>query len=183
MTNIQLSSRSDQWFTPHYIIDMVHEVIGKPDLDPASDARANEYIQAKRFINAEENALVSVWAKQPVSVYINSPGGKLGNKSLTALFWQKLMNLRADGLLSEAIFMGFSLEHLAVTQSCTYSICNFPIVIPRRRIRFVSPEGDYNSPTHSNVICYIPGIENNTQTFKKVFGELGAIMNPDMPAN
>ncbi|MGL5074483.1 MAG: DNA N-6-adenine-methyltransferase [Waterburya sp.] len=184
MTNIQLSSRSDEWYTPSYIIDRVHQVIGLPDLDPASSKTANQTIKAKKYFTREDNALLKThWADRPVSVFLNPPGGKLGNKSLTAMFWQKLMDLRAEGLLSEAIFMGFSLEHLAVTQSCTYSVGHFPIVIPAKRIRFVSPQGTFNSPTHSNVIAYIPGIENNTQAFKNVFGDLGIIMHPDQPAN
>lgn len=183
MSNIQLSSRSAEWYTPSYIIDRVHRVIGLPDLDPASSAAANQVVKAKKYFTKEDNSLEQPWANQPVSVFLNPPGGKLGNKSLTALFWQKLMDLRAEGLLSEAIFMGFSLEHLAVTQSCTYSVGNFPIVIPAKRIRFVSPQGTSNSPTHSNVLAYIPGIENNTQAFKAAFGDLGIIMHPDQPAN
>ena len=183
MTNIQLSSRSDEWYTPSYILDMVHETIGSIDLDPASSEQANLVVKAAKYFTREDNALsIEKWTKVPATVFLNPPGGKLGNKSLTALFWQRLVDLRTAGLLSEAIFMGFSLEHMAVTQSCSLSICNFPVVIPRKRIRFVSPEGTFNSPTHSNVIVYIPGIENNTSRFKEVFGQLGAILHPDTPA-
>jgi hypothetical protein len=182
MSNIQLSSRSEEWYTPSHIIDRVHQVLTEVDLDPASSLQANEYIKARRIITKEDNALNISWADQPVTIFMNPPGGKQGNKSMTALFWQKLMDLRDAGLLEHAIFMGFSLEHLAVTQSCSYSLCNFPIVIPRKRIRFVSPEGTFNSPTHSNVICYVPGLTNETQSFKDVFGDLGSIMFPQNPA-
>jgi hypothetical protein len=182
MSNIQHSSRSDRWFTPRYIIDMVHEVIPHIDLDPCSEESANEIVQASRYITKEEDGLAVNWAKYPVTVFLNSPGGKAGNKSMSALFWQRLIDLRDEGLLIDAIFMGFSLEHLAVTQNCSESLCNFPICIPRRRIKFVSPEGTYNCPTHSNVVAYIPGLVNETQRFKEVFSEIGAIMYPDMPA-
>ena len=183
MTQIQLSSRSDRWFTPKYITDLVHEVLPQIDLDPASCHQANQLIKAKKFFNSDDNALnIERWAKVPVTIYLNPPGGKLGNKSITGLFWQRLMALRGEGLLKEAIFMGFSLEHLAVTQGYDPSVCNFPVCLPRKRIRFVSPDGNFNSPTHSSVIAYIPGISNNTRQFKDVFSELGAIMNPDQPA-
>lgn len=181
MANIQLSSRSDEWYTPRYIIELIHQVIPNIDLDPSTSVQANKDIKAKRILTKEDNALVVPWANMPVSIYLNPPGGKIGNKSMTALFWQRLMDLRSAGLLDEAIFMGFSLEHLAVTQSCDVSICNFPIVIPRKRIRFVSPDGCFNSPTHSNVIAYIPGLYNNTKLFKETFAQLGAIMFPDFP--
>ncbi len=178
MTNIQLSSRTDDWHTPKYIIDMVREVIPFIELDPASSEEANEVVQAETFYTEEQDALSLTWSKHPVTIYLNSPGGKKGNKSMTGLFWDKLMRHRDAGLVSEAIFMGFSLEHLAVTQAYEPSLCDFPFCIPRKRIRFVSPEGNFNSPTHSNVIAYIPGVDNNTSKFKKVFSQLGKIMHP-----
>lgn len=179
MTNIQLSSRTDQWFTPPWVMDLVHEAIPVIDLDPASCQMANVNVKAKRFFTAEDDALSQVWSKVPVTVFLNPPGGKTGNKSNVALFWRKLMEFRANGLLEEAIFMGFSLENMQVTQSDGgLSICDFPLVVPKKRIKFVSPEGTYNAPTHSNVIVYIPGISNNTSRFKAVFGSIGAIMHP-----
>ena len=183
MSNIQLSCKSDEWYTPTYLIDLVKQVIPHIDLDPASSVRANSYIDAAKIFTRKDDSLNQCWGTLPTSIYLNPPGGKIGNKSQTALFWQKLMTFRAEGLLSEAIFMGFSLEQLAVSQSCTYSLCNFPLVIPRKRIKFVSPEGQFNSPTHSNVIVYVPGINNSTSRFKEVFKDLGSIMLPNTPAN
>jgi len=197
MTNIQLSSRSNEWYTPSYLVEMARDVLGTIDLDPTSSLIANETVKATKILTKEDNALVCEWSHFPVSIYLNSPGGKLNNKSLTALFWQKLMDFREvtalfwqklmdfreEGLLEHAIFMGFSLEHIAVTQSCSYSLGNFPLCVPRRRIKFISPEGNYNSPTHSNVIVYVPGIVNETRKFKNVFSDLGVLLNPDTPAN
>jgi hypothetical protein len=182
MTNIKLSARSDEWYTPKYIIDLVHQVIPQIDLDPASNSFSNAYIKASRYFTVQQDALRVDWSAIPVTIYLNPPGGKVGNKSQTALFWQKLMDLRSQGLLEEAIFMGFSLEHLAVTQGCTVALGQFPICVPQKRIKFVSKEGTFNSPTHSNVIAYIPGISNNTSRFKEVFGCLGTIMHPSNPA-
>lgn len=179
MTNIQLSSRSDEWYTPDWLVDLVHQVLPTIDLDPASCEQANSHIRAKRIITKEQDALSTTWATSPATVYLNAPGGKIANKSSVAIYWQKLMDLRERGLLSEAIFMGFSLENLQVTQglSCL-SMADFPLVIPAKRIKFVSPAGAFNAPTHSNVIVYVPGIENNTSTFKAVFSAVGAVLHP-----
>lgn len=176
MSNIQHSSRSDEWYTPKHIVDLVQNVMPIIDLDPASSEAANKSIKATRIITT--NSLDVPWATTPVSVYLNPPGGKIGNRSKTALYWQKLIDLKNSGLLTEAIFMGFSLEHLAVTQACSESMCDFPIVVPRRRICFVSPDGNYSQPTHSNVIVYVPGLANNTSVFKDVFSSLGACLHP-----
>jgi hypothetical protein len=179
MPNIQHSSLTANWFTPFYLVKKVHQVIGIPDLDPASCEKANQAIKAKRIFTKKDNALNQNWQQStPISIYLNPPGGKQSNKSLASLFWQKLVNLRDAQMLEEAIFLGFSIEHLAVTQSCSMSICDFPICIPKKRIKFVSPEGNFSSPTHSNVIAYVPGILDNTSTFKQVFSDLGKVLQP-----
>lgn len=182
MTNALHSSKSNEWYTPSWIVKMIHEVLGQVDLDPASSLVANQRIKAKRIFTQNDDSLNLTWSTEPQTIYLNPPGGKIGNKSQTALFWQKLIDFRNQGLLTEAIFMGFSLEHMAVTQGCTDSICNFPVCIPRKRIKFVSPSGESNSPTHSNVICYLPSLKDNTRLFTEVFSEIGAIMLPSQPA-
>ena len=161
-------------------MDLVHQVIPVIDLDPASSISANKTIEARRIITKELDALSVSWAHLPVSIYLNPPGGKTGNKSNVQLFWDKLMVFRESGLLEHAIFMGFSLENLQVTQGgeSKLSICDFPIVIPSKRIKFVSPGGQFNAPTHSNVIVYIPGLTDNTSLFREVFSQIGAIMHP-----
>ena len=180
MTNIQLSSKSSEWYTPPWIVDLVHQVIPVIDLDPASSISANETVKAKTIITRELDALSVSWAHLPVSIYLNPPSGRTGNKSNVKLFWDKLMTFRDSGLLKHAIFMGFSLEHLQMTQGGKgkLSICDFPIVIPSKRTKFMSPNGQCNLPTHSYVIAYIPGLTNNTSLFKEVFSEIGAIMYP-----
>ncbi|MFA9201952.1 MAG: hypothetical protein ACEQSC_00170 [Candidatus Nanopelagicaceae bacterium] len=152
------------------------------DLDPASCISANKTIEAKVIITRKLDSFSIPWAypHRPVSIYLNPPGGKTGSKSNVQLFWDKLMATRDSGLLEHAIFMGFSLENLQVTQGgeSKLSICDFPVVIPSKRIKFISPDGQFNSPTHSNVIAYIPGLTNNTGLFKEVFSPIGAIMYP-----
>lgn len=161
-------------------MDLIHQIIPIIDLDPASSISANKVVKAKTIITKELDSLSVSWAHLPVSIYLNPPSGRTGNKSNVKLFWDKLMAFRDSGLLEHAIFMGFSLEHLQVTQGgeSKLSICDFPIVIPSKRIKFVSPSGQFNAPTHSNVIAYVPGLTNNTSLFKEVFSQIGAIMHP-----
>ena len=35
--NIKHSSKSSEWYTPKWLMDKVHNVIGYPDFDPASN--------------------------------------------------------------------------------------------------------------------------------------------------
>ena len=107
MNNIKHSSKSDRWFTPPKIIEMVREVLGSIELDPASEPKANQIVKADRFIS--ENSLSVEWKAK--TVYLNPPGSKDGNKSKAGLFWQKLVKEYEAGNIEEAIFMGFSMEN------------------------------------------------------------------------
>lgn len=173
------SSRSDRWGTPRQIADMARKVLGRVDLDPASEPYFNRTVQASRFFSEEDEGLQKDW--QARSVFLNPPGGKKGNRSLSGLFWEKLMQERAAGQVGHAIFLGFSVELLQSSQRCELgSICDFPFCVPRRRIQFESPEGVLNNqrPSHSNVIVYVPGYIDETELFLRTFGELGATVRP-----
>lgn len=165
--NVQLSSRSDEWNTPKYLIDMVCDVIGPIELDPASDATANCTVQAEKIITKEQDGLVTPWGN-PKTIFLNPPGGKIGNRSKAQLFWDRLL----DSTFEQAIFMGFSLEQLQTTQRSRQSILDFPFCVPSKRIRFISPNGKFNAPSHSNVIAYIGHFPIK---FYDVFSKIGKV--------
>ena len=176
--NIQHSSRSDLWQTPDEIIRLVYLLFPGIELDPASDEKANQRIRANRIITREQDALSMPWEAR--SVYLNPPGGKAGNKSLVGLFWRKLLHEVSEGNVGHALFMAFSAEALQHTQGKGgKSICDYPFCVPSRRIRFVHPVADDKvSPSHSNVICYVPGYVDETASFHEIFSVLGAVCVP-----
>jgi hypothetical protein len=172
--NIRHSSRTDRWFTPTNIILLAKAVLGDIDLDPASEERANAIVGAKQYITQEQDGLLTPWCEG--SIFLNPPGGKIKNKSLSALFWAKLMAHRNDLKFKHGVFMGFSVEQLAVTQNYNCeSMLMFPICIPKKRIEFVSPVAVKEAPSHSNVVVYVPGSINNTDRFVEVFSTLGVV--------
>lgn len=179
LMNIQHSSRSNEWYTPEWVLNLVHLTIGYPELDPASCEFDNRTVKANRYITEDKNALKTVWTEKPCSIYLNPPGGKLSNRSLTALFWDELMHYWEQGLVTEAIFMAFSAEALQNTQVYPRKpIGDFVFCIPKQRIKFVSPNGDFNAPSHSNCIVYIPGTVDNTELFYENFFSVGSISIP-----
>jgi hypothetical protein len=158
---------------------MVREVLGDINLDPSSDAYGNSRVKADFYLDEVSDGLSSVWPEN-CTIFCNPPGGKVGNKSLAALFWAKLMEYYSQGKLRHAIYMGFSLEQLAVSQS--YHGCkmaDFPMVIPSQRIKFdAAPSaGIKMAPSHSNMIIYVPGMIDDTDKFFVVFSRLGACLN------
>jgi hypothetical protein len=173
--NIQHSSESNDWYTPKWIIDKVYQVLGRVDFDPASNAEANEVVGASTYLS--ENSLETIWDDrlgiEIGTIYLNPPGGKTGNKSNAALFWTKL--ILSD--FQDAIFMAFNIGMLQSTQQSPFkSICEFPLCIPKSRIKFNGEIGK-RSPSHANAIVYVPRRVNRTNKFKEAFKDVGVILN------
>jgi hypothetical protein len=176
MSNIQHSSASNEWYTPSRYVEAAHSVLGWIEFDPFSCEYANtHHVRAIHYL--EEGGFdISNWTGG--NLWINPPGGKDRNRSRAQIAWECLMAYRALGNLNHAIFLGFAISHLSITQKPgQLSMCNFPVIIPDQRIQFFN-EGGSVSPTHANAIAYIPGKINETLKFLKVFSEFGAAMLP-----
>jgi len=174
--NIQHSSRSDEWYTPVNVLDRVRQVLTRIDLDPASTEKANAAVGAKRFYTRHDDGLKQTWSG---SMFINPPGGKRGNRSMTGLFWEKLLSELERGLIEHAIFLCFSVEALQSTQRYQKSVGDFPFCVPSKRIAFVPGfAGVATQPSHSNAIVYVPGTEDETELFESVFSTLGKVIVP-----
>lgn len=173
--NIQHSSSSDVWYTPLNILARTCEVLGPIDLDPASDEHGNRRVGAGKYYTREQDGLTLPWHG---TLFINPPGGKRGNKSMPALFWQTLMAARESGNIRHAIFLAFSAEALQNTQGKGVpSICDFNVCIPAKRLKFDTAAPVLkNSPSHSNAIVYVPGTANKAVAFETAFRDVGAIM-------
>jgi hypothetical protein len=156
----QHSAIDNRWLTPEVPVKLAHRLMGLPDLDPASEPEANELIQAKRFIAAEEDGLLSSWGDAS-RIFLNPPGGKLDQKRYPDLFkkysctslpqaffkvavdhlWyhKKLNDKHGTVLPGTLFFVGFSLEQLATLsrdEDCRAFIESSSVFIPPDRIRF-----------------------------------------------
>lgn len=173
-------------------MDMVQKVLGNIDFDPASDRYANKIVQADTYHS--HDSLDCHWPKG--SIYLNPPGGKIGNESQAVLFWKRLMehrqrwiNVATDHLgrcdfFTHAIFMAFSLEQMRISRKppVIKSMFDFPFCIPDQRLRFyyMASSGrleEGTRPTHSNALIYVPGAVDETKKFKEVFSQIGQVLN------
>lgn len=173
MILIQHACATDQWGTPDEVLGLVRHVLGPIDLDPCTTPEFNERVGALRIYTQE--ALEQSWESR--SLFVNPPGGKQGKFSKTALFWAKLMAECGEGRIGHAIWMGFSVEQLAVTQGYSMEdMLSFPLCIPRKRVKFVKPDGSSgDAPSHANVVVYVPGYIDRTREFRIAFRQLGAV--------
>lgn len=176
--NAKHFSLANDWRTPADIVERARLVLGDIDLDPASDAAANEVVKAKQIITAAGNGLTTPWwsGSFPGSVFLNPPGGRNGRESLCQAFWEKLMDYKVHKGITHAIFVSFSIEALQTSQKSSRPMMSFPFCIPAKRIRFVPAEGAMKqSPTHANAIIYVPGTEDHTDKFEQAFTSLGIV--------
>lgn len=161
------------WHTPD---DMVLRSIkefynGEIHLDPASDERANEIIQAQHYFTKEDNGLEKSWSNYGNHIFLNYPGGKTGSVSNSTIWFNKALYEFTVNPDLNIIILLFSVEHICINPGMLkHSICFL-----RNRIKF----SKYNElgnllpskPTHSNALLYIGNDYN--KRFKDVFSNLG----------
>jgi hypothetical protein len=178
-------SKSQEHYTPGYVIDRIKRVMPIIDLDPASSYQANETVGAMNFFTKDDDALKISWALKPdMSIWLNPPGGKVGNRSLPVLFWQKLMRLRSSGWLGHACFLAFSIEFLQTSQNSSQPAMDFPLVLFRKRLQFVNADGvPQAGNTHSSALIYVPGTNDRTGAFCEAFEDLGSLHIPHSLVN
>lgn len=188
-TQARHSMDSPEWYTPSPFVEAARAVMGGIDLDPASHEEANRTVRAARFYTAEEDGLSRPWYGL---LFINPPGGKDSKgKALVPQFWRALMRSWARGEVSQAVWVGYSLEQLQTLQGtgAHHTPIDYPICIPSRRIPFVeneakkaermaklaaqgkNPHGK-SQPSHANYITYLgPDVD----AFERVFSEFGVV--------
>jgi ParB family chromosome partitioning protein len=171
--NIQHSHKSSEWYTPEWLMDAARDVLGPIDLDPASNAIANRFVQAAEWFDIRRDGLYGdAWCKpggEPASIWLNPP-------SPAWLWWGRLMEQNRNGAVEHAIFVAFNVQLAQVSQGkgCP-SILGFPVCWFSKRIKFV---GNGNSPANASALVYVPGTVDNSGQFKLTFRKYGAITVP-----
>jgi len=167
--NVQHSSATNEHYTPKAIVEAARATLGTIELDPASCQLGNSVVGAMAWYgpgsDLAEDGLAEPWLGK---VFLNPPGGNvpeqykgLGTKSNAALWWSALAGYWSEGEVEAAIFVGFTLEILRAAQAIDVTQpLDFPLCVPKSRIRFDTEEGGKRiastSPTHANVIVYLP---------------------------
>ena len=89
---------NEGWYTPDWLLDLVREVMGEIDLDPASCEQAQRRVKALEYYDTDANGLLQPWYGR---VYINPPY----TRKIIDQFVNKLVNEYTAGRISEAIWL------------------------------------------------------------------------------
>lgn len=155
----------DEWFTPAAYVELVRDVLGTIDLDPASHPVAQETVAADRLFTIAEDGLKQEWRGR---VFLNPPY----SRDLIRQFIAKLAQELAAGHCRAAIV----LTHNYTDTSWWQQLAGLAPVIcfPSGRIRFVDDIGMSCDPTQGQTFAAC-GEGLDVAKFREVFGTIGTV--------
>lgn len=125
---------SPDWGTPEPWAAWVRRTMGRIDLDPASCPTTNDVVRAERFFTQHNSGLDMPWTG---FVYCNPPGCN-SVKSVKS-WWSKGVKEYQLASVSKLVWCFFNNEHLRHVNPSPWRLDGY-MVIPRKRIGFISPE-------------------------------------------
>lgn len=161
----------NEWYTPSKYIEAARSVLGEIDLDPASNDTAQEIVRASTYLTKEENGLVQPWEGR---VWLNPPYAQ----PMISEFVSKMVEEYKSRRVTAAIMLTHNYtdtEWFHEAASVASAIC-----FTRRRIKFISPDGEEASPTQGQAFFFFGGWAR-TGLFYEVFSEFGRVMLLDSP--
>lgn len=159
--HVSNNSGNNEWYTPKYYIDLVRDVLGEIDVDPASCEYANRTVQAKRFYSIDDDGLQQVWSGK---VFMNPPYAA----DLVQKFTEQFVNCWQNGFIDE----GIVLVNNATETSWFIGMVEYASAVsfPKGRIRYESPTKETNAPLQGQAFLYFG---NNPDKFMSAFSEIG----------
>lgn len=177
------SSKTNEWYTPPWVMEKVRALIGDIELDPASSERANEIVRAKRYytknrkLNPVDPLDMKIWKAD--TVWLNPPYGRDTGKWVNKLVGEwSVRSVKKACLLVNAV----------PDRRWFLPLWDFPMVFFYKRIRFLNSKGEEQSnPTNGNVLVYLydafaddpfnpEGWEDPLKKLKYVFDNVGKVV-------
>jgi hypothetical protein len=159
------TSDSNEWYTPGQYVEAARTLMGSIDIDPASNALANETIQATTYYDIETNGLDKDWAGR---VWLNPPYGREGGDSNQEIWSHRLIEQFQSGITTEAVL----LVNANTEAKWFQPLYDYLICFTNHRIRFYNTEGSSSQPTQGNALIYFgPQKARFTELFKQ-FGPI-----------
>lgn len=151
------NSKDDEWYTPAQYIEAAREVLGKIDLDPASNDFANETVKATVYYTEETDGLAQEWSG---NIWMNPP------------YSTALLSQFADKLISSNFSQAIVLVNNATETAWFEKMISkaSAIVFHKGRIRFVKRDGEHGAPLQGQAFIYYG---DNAERFLEVFSKYG----------
>lgn len=156
-------SGDNEWYTPAKYVEMARTVMGRIDVDPASNDHAQQTVKAAAYYTAETNGLDKDWRG---TVWMNPPYSHPEIQQFT----DKVLAELASGNVTEAIVLtnnsGDTGWHHAL------ALASAARCVTRGRIRFESLTRQTGAGAMGQVFFYFG---DDVERFADVFSEIGRI--------
>jgi phage N-6-adenine-methyltransferase len=149
---------NEEWYTPKKYIDMAREVLGRIDIDPASNPFANQVVQATTYYTKEDDGLTKEWRGK---MWLNPP-----YSSIIAEFINKTCNSDVEAI----VLTNNSTDTKWFAQAANN--CD-AICFTYGRINFYDDTDKKSSPTNGQAFFYFG---DNVNKFNQVFKEIGFVV-------
>jgi hypothetical protein len=154
-------SLSNEHYTPKQYLAAARKVLGRIDLDPASNTAANRLVKAKAFFSATNDGLAKEWRGK---VWLNPPYGGLAG-DFVAKFVQEYRAKRVTA--------GILLVNAHCTDTDWFQpLWDGALCFTDHRINFYGDD-DRSGSTHGSVFVYFG---KSVAAFKKQFKPFGAVV-------
>ena len=155
------NSGNNEWYTPDEFIEAARHVMGRIDLDPASNAIANEHVKATTYYSIDDDGLTKEWSGK---VWMNPPyEGKL-----IVQFIEKLNAEFVAGRVTEAVVLVNNATETKWFQALARHAS--AVCFPQSRIKFWYPGKTEAAPLQGQAFLYL-GV--NSRAFIAVFQSFG----------
>ena len=153
----------NEWYTPKEYIELVRQLLGAIELDPASSLEAQKTVKAERFFTKKDDGLKHDWNGR---VYLNPPYAQ----PAIAQFTDKMVQEWKKGNVEEGVMLTHNYTDTEWFQNAAH--CNSAICFSKGRIRFVNSSGDLAAPTQGQAFFYFG---ENSDAFRRLFSPIGFV--------
>ncbi len=162
--------QSHEWYTPPRYLEVVRQLLGVIDLDPASCAEANTLVQARCFYDREMDGLMRLW---PGRVYLNPPYGKYGSSSQQGRWMAKLREQFEAGITVEAV----ALVNAATDAKWFAPLWRYSLCFVDHRINFIDGSGGCAGRLSQRASCFVY-LGTRSDSFARLFRPFGHVVCP-----
>jgi phage N-6-adenine-methyltransferase len=165
LPHVARNTGDNEWYTPEIYIEAARRAMGEIDLEPASNAVAQETVGAATFYTKEDSGLDKPWRGR---VWMNPPYAA----GLVDEFIAKLCEHVQSGEVTSAVVLVNNATETRWFQegmALASAVC-----FPRGRIRFISPDGELGTPLQGQAFLYFGP---DAAAFSDEFGEFGPCLD------
>jgi ParB family chromosome partitioning protein len=157
------NSGDNEWYTPDEYLHAARSVVGKFDLDPASNPLANDKVRAATFYTADDDGLQKDWAGV---VWMNPPY----ESGLIGKFAEKLCDSFVSGDVTAAVVLVNNATETRWFQAIAGQAS--AVCFPKGRVKFWHPRKEA-VPLQGQAVLYLG---SDARAFVEEFSAFGFCM-------